>query len=78
MTNRAYHSVSIFTVSENHVWLLITGGLSNFERLSIAEVVGNYVTGPDSMMIVELGMYNIHVLYVHEHVLINLQMLVSF
>ena len=69
MTNRADHSVSIFTLSDNCVWLLITGGDLNFRRLSITKVDGSFVTGPDSMMIVELGMYNMHVLYIHEHVL---------
>ena len=69
MTNRSDHSVSIFTVSDNCVWVLITGGISNFRRLSIAQGVGSFVTGPDAMMIVELGMYKMHVLYIHEHVL---------
>ena len=60
MTNRADHSVSIFTSSDNCVWLLITGGCSNYRQLSTGQIDGIYVTGPDSMMIVELGMYNMH------------------
>ena len=69
MTNRAYHSVSIFTLSDNWVWLLITGGNSYYRQLSKTQRVSSYVTGPDAMMIVELGMYNILVLYMHENVL---------
>ena len=60
MTDRADHSVSIFTVSDNCVWLLITGGYSCYRQVHVVQVVAGYVTGPDAMMIVELGMYNMH------------------
>ena len=50
--------MSIFTLSDHCGWLLITGGISIYRQLSIAEVVGSFVTDPDSMMIVELGIYN--------------------
>ena len=60
MTKRANHSVSIFTSSDKCVWLLITEGYSSYIKSSIAKIVGSFMTDPDSMMIVKLGMYSIH------------------
>ena len=60
MTDRANHSVSIFTSSDNCVWLLLTGGYSRYIKLSKAKIVGSFVADAYSMMIVELGMYSMH------------------
>ena len=49
VTKRWAHSMTSFTVSVNCAWLLITGG---------ATEVGVPITGPNTVMIVELGKKN--------------------
>ena len=55
VTKRGGHSMTSFTVSVNCVWLLITGG---------ATKGGGPVTGPNTVMIVELGKKNTSQLHI--------------
>ena len=57
VTKRWGHSMTSFTVSVNCVWLLITGGAT-------CTKVGAPITGPNTVMIVELGKKNTSQLHI--------------
>ena len=53
MTRRYGHSISNYTVSDECVWIVITGG---FKQFNPGYIIGTRITGPDTTVIVELGM----------------------
>ena len=56
MTRRYGHSISSYTVSDECVWIVITGGL---EQYNSEDKTGTHITGPDTTVIVELGMLTV-------------------
>ena len=53
MTRRYAHSISSYTVSDECVWIVITGGFKQYNPETNTETL---ITGPDTTVLVELGM----------------------
>ena len=56
MTRRYFHSISSYTVSDECVWIVITGG---FKQYNPGYKTGTLVSGPDTTVLVELGMLTV-------------------
>ena len=56
MTRRFDHSISSYTVSDECVWIVITGG---FERYNPEHDTNTLITDPDTTVLVELGMLTV-------------------
>ena len=55
MTRRYDHSISSYTVSDECVWIVITGG---FKQYNPENKTGTGITGPDTTVL-ELGMLTV-------------------
>ena len=53
MTRRFGHSISSYTVSDECVWIVITGGV---KRYNSEDNTDTLISGPDITVLVELGM----------------------
>ena len=57
---RYYHSMTTYEISNGHVWLIVTGGCSEYVQSDNTNIV---ITGSDVTFIIELGMIiNIHIM----------------
>ena len=56
MTRRYEHSISSYTVSDECVWIVITGG---FKQYNPEHDTNTLITGPDTTVLVELGMLTV-------------------
>ena len=57
---RYNHSMTTYEISNGHVWLIVTGGCSEFDRSRNSNIV---ITGSDVTFIIEIGMIiNIHIM----------------
>ena len=57
---RYHHSMTTYEISNGHVWLIITGGKSEFNRSDNTFIP---ITGSDVTYIIEVGMIiNIHIM----------------
>ena len=59
VSERCYHSLSVYTVGLNCVWIVVTGGLVEQHKQTIDGVVrygGTYASHPNIAMVIELGM----------------------
>ena len=56
MTRRFDHSISSYTVSDECVWIVITGGV---KRYNPERGTDTLITGPDTTVLVELGMLTV-------------------
>ena len=56
MTRRYSHSISSYTVSDECVWIVITGG---YKQYNPVRETSTPVTCPDSTVLVELGMLTV-------------------
>ena len=56
MTRRYSHSISSYTVSDECVWIVITGG---YKQYNPEDDTGTFITGPDTTVLVELGMLTV-------------------
>ena len=56
MTRRFGHSISSYTVSDECVWIVITGGLKQYYP---EDNTNTPITGPDTTVLVELGMLTV-------------------
>ena len=56
MTRRYDHSISSYTVSDECVWIVITGGV---KRYNPDDDTSTLITGPDTIVLVELGMLTV-------------------
>ena len=57
---RYNHSMTTYEISNGHVWLIVTGGCSEFDRSNNTFIL---ITGSDVTFIIELGMIiNIHIM----------------
>ena len=56
MTRRYVHSISSYTVSDECVWIVITGGFKQYNR---EDKTNTFITGPDTTVLVELGMLTV-------------------
>ena len=56
MTRRFNHSISSYTVSDECVWIVITGG---FNKYNPEHTNNTFITGPDTTVLVELGMLTV-------------------
>ena len=53
--------MTTYEISNGHVWLIVTGGCSEFDRSDGNSIV---ITGSDVTFIIELGMIiNIHIMW---------------
>ena len=60
VTKRYRHSMTTYEISNGHVWIIVTGGCSKYDRSNDTGIV---VTGSDVTYIIELGMIiNIHIM----------------
>ena len=59
--NKRYrHSMTTYEISNGHVWLIVTGGCSEYNR---SDNIYIPITGSDVTYIIELGMIiNIHIM----------------
>ena len=58
VSERYYHSLSVYTVGLNCVWIVVTGGYVEPHKETIDGVVkysGTYVSHPNIAMVIELG-----------------------
>ena len=54
------HSMTTYEISNGHVWLIVTGGKSEFNQSDNTDIV---ITGSDVTIILDLGMIiNIHIM----------------
>ena len=57
---RYNHSMTTYEISNGHVWLIVTGGYSEYYK---SDNTGILITGSDVTFIIELGMIiNIHIM----------------
>ena len=57
---RYEHSMTTYEISNGHVWLIVTGGNSGYNRSNNTTIP---ITGSDVTFIIELGMIiNIHIM----------------
>ena len=56
VTRRYDHSISSYTVSDECVWIVITGGLKQYNS---EDDTDTFITGPDTTVLVELGMLTV-------------------
>ena len=57
---RYYHSMTTYEISNGHVWIIVTGGCSEYVQSRDTNIV---ITGSDVTFIIELGMIiNIHIM----------------
>ena len=56
MTRRYEHSISSYTVSDECVWIVITGGFNHYNP---ERSTANLISGPDTTVLVELGMLTV-------------------
>ena len=56
MTRRFDHSISSYTVSDECVWIVITGGCKQYDP---EDHTNTLITGPDTTVLVELGMLTV-------------------
>ena len=56
MTRRYNHSISSYTVSDECVWIVITGGHKQYNPERNTDTL---ITGPDTTVLVELGMLTV-------------------
>ena len=56
MTRRYAHSISSYTVSDDCVWIVITGGHKQYNP---KDKTHTFITGPDTTVLVELGMLTV-------------------
>ena len=56
MTRRYFHSISSYTVSDECVWIVITGGDKQYNTEDNTETL---IIGPDTTVLVELGMLTV-------------------
>ena len=58
VSERYFHSLSVFTVGSNCIWIVVTGGAVEYRKLTI-DVVQKYqylaVSQHNNTMIIELG-----------------------
>ena len=60
VVKRYEHSMTAYEISNGHVWLIVTGGNSEYDRSRQGNIV---ITGSDVTFIIELGMIiNIHIM----------------
>ena len=58
VTRRFAHSMSTYYISKERIWVIVTGGYSEYNQ---STKTTRSITGPYTMMIIELGMIiNIH------------------
>ena len=58
VSERCLHSLSVFTVGLNCVWIVVTGGCAERHKETIdgvAQYSGTYVSHPNIAMVIELG-----------------------
>ena len=55
MTRRYGHSISSYTVSDECVWIVITGGDKQYNP---EDETHTFISGPDTTLLVELGTVN--------------------
>ena len=58
VSERYFHSLSVYTVGLNCVWIVVTGGCVERHKETIDGVVeysGTYVSHPNITMVIELG-----------------------
>ena len=58
VSERYNHSLSVYTVGLNCVWIVVTGGCADRRKETIDGVVqyiGTYVSHPNIVMVIELG-----------------------
>ena len=56
MTRRYDHSISSYTVSDECFWIVITGGLKQYNP---GRNTYSLIAGPDTIVLVELGMLTV-------------------
>ena len=60
VVKRYSHSMATYEISNGHVWLIVTGGCSEWGRSNKTSIL---ITGSDVTFIIELGMIiNIHIM----------------
>ena len=52
VTRRFAHSMSTYCISKERIWVIVTGGYSKYNQ---STKTTQSITGPDTMMIIELG-----------------------
>ena len=55
VSERYYHSLSVYTVGLNCVWIVVTGGCAERREETIDKYRDIYVSHPNIAMVIELG-----------------------
>ena len=66
VSKRYHHSMTTYEISNGHVWLIVTGGCSGYDRSMNTAIP---ITGSDVTYIIDLGMIiNMHIMcYISDH-----------